>query len=447
MFVLIKTFKTNFKSDTTNLVWVVDSITGVNETTEKRLNQILKDNGYEYEISFRCVDFFSDDKKDPVSKIEKLKNEQVDILCIPINKSNYSGHSVGLEMVNKNLLVCLDGEFSKETLKTMQSKGISLATTINGKHYGISTVGICASKTCWYADYDWLEKSNLQVSDLKNKELWQITELLNNDKNTSDVIMDIGECDSMLLNLKYEFITDYIGVRLDDDSCTIRNILEDEYTIEYLDALHELAMKGTLSKNDFKNAALYLSNVEYMSYASQDEGKQEIAVWKDYYSYNLTNMQQGVASWSKHKSEAKKVLEILFTDEEIQMYLNYGSDCEDYKFQNGKVIDQNQKEQFNDGWSDFLVGDFSYLRKYASEDILCSPVIGFTFDDSGLEDDLKKLQLIYDEAEKNYFYVFEDENVYKKKIHQLHKKLRNSGISEIQKEISRQLESYKNVGG
>lgn len=63
MFVLIKTFKTNFKSDTTNLVWVVDSITGVNETTEKRLNQILKDNGYEYEISFRCVDFFSDDKR------------------------------------------------------------------------------------------------------------------------------------------------------------------------------------------------------------------------------------------------------------------------------------------------------------------------------------------------------------------------------------------------
>ena len=286
-----------------------------------------------------------------------------------------------------------------------------------------------------------MKKSNLQVDDFKNKELWQITELLNSDKNFSDVIMDVGDCDNMLLNLKYEFITDYIGVRLDDHSCTVRNILDDKYTINYLNALHELAMKGNLSKNDFGNASLYLSNVEYTSQDSQDEDKQEIAVWKDYYSYNLTNMQQGVASWSEHKEEAEKVLEILFTDEDIQLYLNYGSDCENYIFENGKVFDQNQKEQFNDGWSDFLVGDFSYLREYTTEDILCSPIIGFTFDDRGFEDDLRRLQTIYDEAEKNYFYVFEKN--YQKKIQQLQQKLETNGIKDLQKEIGRQLDSYK----
>ena len=172
---MFQVLKHKVKSNTTNLVWVVDSMTKVNEKTEKHLNQILKDKGYDYKISFRCIDFFGDDKRDPVSKIEDLKKEQIDILCIPVDKSDYSGHSVGLEMVNQNMLECLDGAFSNETLKSMHSKGISLATTINGKHYGVSSVGICASKNCWYVDRDLIEKNKLQVNDLKNKELWQIT--------------------------------------------------------------------------------------------------------------------------------------------------------------------------------------------------------------------------------------------------------------------------------
>lgn len=158
LFVLFRDWASKQKTNTIDLVWVVDSMTKANENTAEHLNQILKDNGYDYRISFQCVDFFSDDKREPVSKIEDLKKEQVDILCIPVNKCDYSGYSVGLEMVNKNMLECLDDAFSNETLKNMQSKGISLATTINGKHYGVSTAGICASKTCWYVDRDLFEK-------------------------------------------------------------------------------------------------------------------------------------------------------------------------------------------------------------------------------------------------------------------------------------------------
>lgn len=101
---LFEALKPKVKSNTTDLVWVVDSMTKVNEKTEENLNQILKDKGYDYKISFRCIDFFADDKGDPISKIEDLKQEQVDILCIPVNKSDYSGHSVGLEMVNNPYL-------------------------------------------------------------------------------------------------------------------------------------------------------------------------------------------------------------------------------------------------------------------------------------------------------------------------------------------------------
>lgn len=436
--VLLYIFKP--KNSVTNLIWVVDGITQVNEKTEKHINQILKEKGYDYKISFRCVDFFNDDKEDPVSKIENLKKEQVDILCIPVNKCDYSGHSVGLEMVNKNMLECLDGVFSNKKLKEMQKKGISMATTINGKHYGVYTGGICASKTWWYVDRNLLKKSSLKINSLKNKELWQIDQLLGDNKNASNVTMDVGDCDNMLLNLKYEFVTDYIGVRLDDGSCIVRNLLEDAYTLKYLNALHKLAMKGILTKENHENVSVYLLNEEYTCHESQEKNKEKIPAWKDYYSYNLTNMQQGVASWSKHKKEAEKVLEILFTDKDVQLYLNYGADYRSYTFDDGKVIDQNQKEKFNDGWSDFLVGDLFYLKGYTTKGILRSPAIGFTFDDSGFEDKLKQLQSIYDEAEKNYFYIFEKN--YQKRIRQLQKKLKANGIIELQREIQKQLDSY-----
>lgn len=110
------------------------------------------------------------------------------------------------------------------------------------------------------------------------------------------------------------------------------------------------------------------------------------------------------------------------------------------RLDDGKVIDQNQKEKFNDGWSDFLVGDLFYLKGYTTKGILRSPAIGFTFDDSGFEDKLKQLQSIYDEAEKNYFYIFEKN--YQKRIRQLQKKLKANGIIELQREIQKQLDSY-----
>lgn len=296
------------------LVWVIDGITKVNEETENRINQILEENGMDYSISFRCDDFFENDEKDPVTQIEQLKDEQVDILCIPVNKAEYSGYSVGLDMVNKKLLYCLDELLDDKMIDWLKTNDSSLATSINGKYYGISSVGLCATKTFWNVDNKMFDKYNVKTRDFINKELWQMESLFTSKFNLPKECIGVGESDNMMLMLKYEFITDYIGIRMDDDKTVVRNILSDEYAVRYLDSLHRLAMKGLLTKDNSADVLLYLSNDENTNF-ELNKGKQKIEIWKPYYSYNSTNMQQGVASWSNHKKEAVKVLEFLFTNE------------------------------------------------------------------------------------------------------------------------------------
>lgn len=466
------------------IVWVIDEATGITETTEESLNQLLADKGVGYKVAIRRENFLQDSQESPIVKIKEMKKkkQQVDVLFIPVDVSEYSGHNLGLEMCKEELLYPMDTYLkSKEGKLLYQQFSASCwkSASVNGKNYGMPTETALVYGVRWHVNKQLMKKYHLKREDFQNKEIWELENILDKVyKEKENSVEDfssfsINDAD-ILANLPFEQVTDYIGVDQRGKNTTAWNMFDNPYVMKYLKTLHKYAEKGyinrkqelyELSENNF---FMYQTNslidneadeqiISVFGASKQTEVDMHVAsipCYKNYYTYNSSNVQQGIASWSKNKEVALKFLNTLATDKDVQMLLNYGKEGKDYKIKKGKVTDMQGNLLVSNSFSQFLSGDCqctmykeklrdnSYIKGVLKGEVLESPINGFSFDDSMCKNELIKLQKIYEDAKQKYFYIFEDD--FEQKIAELNQELQENGLEHVLKEISHQIKKYKN---
>lgn len=63
------------------IVWVIDEATGITETTEESLNQLLADKGVGYKVAIRRENFLQDSQESPIVKIKEMKKRNNRLMC------------------------------------------------------------------------------------------------------------------------------------------------------------------------------------------------------------------------------------------------------------------------------------------------------------------------------------------------------------------------------
>lgn len=473
-----------YTKDTITLVWVVDEMSGVTDEQEEKLNMLLEEKGRSYKIIFRKEKFLQDMNQDPVNKLKKMKQEkeQVDILFFPVDVSNYSGHNMGIKLKKQDLVYSIENYLNSETGKSLYKQYSETdwkCTSVNGENYGIPTEAVLVKGIKWHVNQKLMDKYGISREQVQNKELWELEDILKIVyKENKNMVEDfsavaIAEQD-ILLNLPYEEITNYIGVSYMQKRAKATNLFDETYVRKYLDTLHEYAEKGYINSKhqmygvtednfflyqtkelidneaEKKDIWVLASNKKNMTKKTIEN----ISCYNTYFTFNLPNVQQGIASWSNYKTEAMDFLTLLATDTEIQMLFNYGEEGVNYKIKKKKITDLNGNDITAKEFAQFLSGDNTCviykgkltngldIRKHITEYIIKSPIAGFAFDDSKCREKLITLQSIYEKAKMECFYIFDDE--YEKKIEKFNEELHKNGIDDVIVEINEQIQGYKN---
>lgn len=165
----------------------------------------------------------------------------------------------------------------------------------------------------------------------------------------------------------------------------------------------------------------------------------------------ISNMINGVASWSEYKDEALKLITLIQTEAELSNLLEYGVEGEDYKYEDGLITSLKSGKTIRTGITDLSNTNLLHSIHFEPEDKLAyskeisanykvGPTLMYDFDMSAYDEQLTAISEIYRVYLKELFmgYCTDVETT----IEAMKKELAAAGIDEVVAEINRQMEQH-----
>lgn len=428
------------------------------ENTLNLFNQRLTDLGKEYYIDLNIIDNLPSNNNEKtleqtsysvkyqtaVQKMQK-NGEQADIITMA-NIDDSSGYSdYDYFYLNEMIKPLDDFIISDTSLKKIISKTEWNLAKRNGKIYIVPTSSLSATGRGWEVQTSSITKLGITERDLQG-EIWDI---LNKDKLAdkkiyADLAAENWQSGSgnplppYNSEWYYDLITSCVGVKFNNSEPKAINIFEDEYMENSISTTYELS---DLEDSDL---CLYPTTVTNSNIKKNEDTTYIPIDEKLYLTGDLCGL--GVATWTKNEEYAFDFISTLNTDKDLALLLNYGIEGKNYTLNSdGSVtVSDSQFESYKNPYYIFsnrriLPADSTINITDNLESAVISPICGFIFDTTDVED---KIECTNQVLVKYRDTLFKGKGDYEALKEKFLNDLKKAGIQSIVDEANRQIAEH-----
>lgn len=435
----------------------IDSAAMRSDKIINELNEKLHENGVEKDVEF--IGFSPFDYEESVEQWLSEGNK-ADIMF-----SGYSSQDNPLQtykkFVDNNKFVCLDDYFDTDCgkkLKSTYTENYWDSLKIDGKIYGISyydemgydTYQVVNEEKCKEFGFD-SDTFSGDWSEFNNENM----------KKASLVLSDVS--DVIAYEDYYSFLDgELFGIKIIEDKSGYKavNIFE-EYKDDYKQ-IEDLIKKGIANQTETENMILRTTGGGYnfSEYVSPNPNAPTILTKSKIIKKaqaRQSGCATGIISDSSNKEDAFKVLALINSDEETANILKYGLKDENYKEEDGVVIQKDDEIPLLCEANNLICKPFAAENEPAdkykkmteyNENMDKNKFIDFRADFSGI--DVKKLSAAYSEICNDFSEDISidlnqetsENTTFKFSADDAVLKLKNAGMDEALKKINEQLEIY-----
>lgn len=335
---------------------------------------------------------------------------------------------------------------------------------VNGKIYSVPTYKDSSQTQYWVWDEDLVKQLNIDYKSIvtfeeldiairKIKEAYPSKYPLYIDQNGIQGLLDIYDSMGGL---------PVVGVSYSDKDAKVVNVLNQPDIIEKLNFIHKWYNEGFIDPNAPTIASLPKYKIVYSQQGfegadtiwSMQDGYNVVSnkMWGPFYSTpTIQGSMNAIFSGSNYIKQAVKYLELVNTDATMRNMLAYGIEGEHYK-----VTSENTVEYLNENYRPTLYSQGTFfnlmpvspnasnqweLVRKQNETASTSPILGFTFDDTNVRDELIDCKAQYESYKSQILTGVREPN---EAIEELNTILYNNGLQKIIDEAQMQINKFLN---
>ena len=373
---------------------------------------------------------------------------------------DYLGNSrKGAFLELNDLLDSEQGKKLKETIDERFWEGAS----IHGKIYGVPNQKELGVAPMWVFTKEYVDKYNIPYQDIHTLE--DLEPWLKIIKENEPGVVPLYITKGFSYTVFFDQLVDPIGVEVNDDSLTIKNMFETEEMKKNLETLRRFYQLGYINGDsataqDDKSVKRLVTKGDGQPYAekiwSKDLGYEVVSspiVDTLVTNGSATGSLIAISSNSKNKEKAFEFLTLLNTDSYVRNLLNYGLEGVHYEKVGENSIKILNPEQRRYEIPYFALGNLFITYTLDSEpetkwedfkefndEAKVSPALGFKFDASKVSSELAAINNVLEEFKQTLYSGSVDVEEY---LGKLNAKLKEQGIDRVITEMQSQINEWK----
>ncbi|WP_066891546.1 ABC transporter substrate-binding protein [Clostridium nigeriense] len=356
----------------------------------------------------------------------------------------------------------LNSDAGKELKDTVDPRFWEGAT-IDGKIYGVPNQKELGVAPMWVFTKEYVDKYNIPYQDihsLEDLEPW-LKVIKENEPDVTPLYITKG----FSYTVFFDQLVDPVGVEINDDSLTIKNMFETNEMKKSLETLRRYYKAGYINADaataqDDKAVKRFVSKGDGQPYAD--------TLWSKSLNYpvvsspiddtvitngSTTGSLIAVSSNSKNKDKAFEFLSLLNTDEYLRNLINYGVEGVHYEKVDSEHIKILNPDQKNYDVPYFSLGNLFITYKLENEPdtkwddfqdfnnkAKVSPALGFKFDSSSVSTEIAAINNVLEEFKATIYSGSVDIDEY---LGKLNSKLKEQGIDKVIAEMQKQVDAWK----
>ncbi len=373
---------------------------------------------------------------------------------------DYLGNSrKGAFLELNDLLDSEQGKKLKETIDERFWEGAS----INEKIYGVPNQKELGVAPMWVFTKEYVDKYNIPYEDIHTLE--DLEPWLKIIKENEPGVVPLYITKGFSYTVFFDQLVDPIGVEVNDDSLTIKNMFETEEMKKNLETLRRFYQLGYINGDsataqDDKSVKRLVTKGDGQPYAekiwSKDLGYEVVSspiVDTLVTNGSATGSLIAISSNSKNKEKAFEFLTLLNTDSYLRNLLNYGLEGVHYEKVSENSIKILNPDQRRYEIPYFALGNLFITYTLDSEpetkwedfkefndETKVSPALGFKFDASKVSSELAAINNVLEEFKQTLYSGSVDVEEY---LGKLNAKLKEQGIDRVITEMQSQINEWK----
>ena len=373
---------------------------------------------------------------------------------------DYLGNSrKGAFLELNDLLDSEQGKKLKETIDERFWEGAS----IHGKIYGVPNQKELGVAPMWVFTKEYVDKYNIPYQDIHTLE--DLEPWLKIIKENEPGVVPLYITKGFSYTVFFDQLVDPIGVEVNDNSLTIKNMFETEEMKKNLETLRRFYQLGYINGDsataqDDKSVKRLVTKGDGQPYAekiwSKDLGYEVVSspiVDTLVTNGSATGSLIAISSNSKNKEKAFEFLNLLNTDPYLRNLLNYGSEGVHYEKVGENSIKILNPDQRRYEIPYFALGNLFITYTLDSEpetkwedfkefndEAKVSPALGFKFDASKVSSELAAINNVLEEFKQTLYSGSVDVEEY---LGKLNAKLKEQGIDRVITEMQSQINEWK----
>ena len=358
----------SFQNVEKHLVWYLDETSCKNMDSEifYEFNKKLLERGYDFVVDFESHPSMTKEQYEQYqSELRRRKenNEQVDLIFTGYVGKDCEITSTYKNAVNDGLLLSLEDYLNSEdgsTLKNTFSENEWDMLKVDGEIYGVNnfcSYGYECPVILNQSVFDKYGVSMPQEFSLE-KMLSAIDEVMSRAEKPENMLALYMDSVAIAALYGYYDFGNYWLKKQADGTIAFVNPYEDPDVLRAFELLTDFRKKyGSLNDRQKMNAILYdeaelsiASFCQTWSYYYDENGytgfpSKVFEPITQYYAYPEENTIIGISSWTKYPNEARKLLTLLSTDEELINILAVGIEGRNYVLLKNRVIVSDEKSK------------------------------------------------------------------------------------------------------
>lgn len=334
--------------------------------------------------------------------------------------------------------------------------------TIDGNIFAVPNQKEISTLPMWVFTKEYVDKYNIPYQDINTIE--DLEPWLKVIKENEPEVTPLYITDGFSPPLYFDMIAQPVGVELDDDTLTVKNIFETDKMKEQLEVLSKYYKDGYINQDsatatDNKAVKRFVTKADGQPYAELIWGKDlgyEVVATQIMASLvtnaSTTGSMIAVSSNSKNKDKAVEFLNLLNTDRYLRNLLNYGIEGEHYKRISDTVIelDPVKSKAYQIGY--YTIGNLFITDTLTNEpttkweefqtfndEAKNSPILGFKFDTTTVSNELAAINNVLEEYTQVLYSGSVNADEY---LTKLNEKLKAQNIGKIIEEAQKQLNAW-----
>lgn len=448
----------NIKQTESLIVYVSNSYS---KDTVETLNDLLKENGYDFTVQFRIIPMEIQISEDWIDVVLAMKENGIEADVLPFWLSDIK------QAVKNELVESIDAIYSeneRERLEKALSSRFWELTSVYGENYGIGNL-YAPAPYGWAVNKSIMEKYGLTYETI-NKPIWEL----------EDIFKMVAEGEANNSNFTvFSFVPGYmdyyIPVILPDPSLpigfwtstdtgeiSVSNIFETNEMQSVISVLNKYDENGYLRVSGIQSEENnFFMQTDYNGFPIFRRDKCDTwtnhngidLVRANYYrhtDYDLIAEMQTIPTWSTNKAKTAELLTFLFTNKEAAELLmeknELDEDCEERMYQRNlsNALITLKMAPYEDA-------DKKNLNDNELKDVAVVNLIGFQFDDTNVRSQANAVRNIYQEhygLEKLYMHrtCGNDDMSWQEYENLYIEKLKECGIDDVVKEMNHQIEEF-----